>query len=601
MSDPDYIIGIDLGTTNSVVAFTDALISDTQLPEISVLDIPQIVGEGVVENRSILPSFIYLPPDHEVLDGRLMLPWESENNHIVGEYARERGLEVPQRLISSSKSWLCNVMIDRNHPVLPWDCPDDIPKMSPVESASEILHHIRNVWNDTMASDDDRFKIDNQDVFLTVPASFDAVARDLTIKAAESAGLNNVTLLEEPQAAFYLWIESSKDQWRKQVKKGDLVLVCDIGGGTSDFTLIRVSEDDGDLALERIAVGDHLLVGGDNMDLALAYAASQKISEAGTRIDSWQMRSLVYSCRNAKEKILSTPEMDEHPVTVLGRGSGLIGGTIKSSISRKEIEKILLDGFFPKCESTSMPEKSSKIGLQEAGLSYESDPAVTRHLARFLTQQKKENDGTIALPTAVFFNGGVMKAGSVREQIIKTIGSWDNRNEPSPVREISTHDFDYAVARGAAYYGLARRGRGVRIHGGLGKSYYIGIAASMPAVPGMPVPVKALCVASFGMEEGTEINLRNKEFVLVVGEPVRFEFLGSSIRKQDVTGEIVEDWQDEIEEIASIETTLDGEYGKVIRVTVEIKATEVGTLELWCVSVEDGKKWKLEFNVREQV
>ncbi len=529
-----------------------------------------------------------------------MLPWDNENNLIVGEYARERGAELPQRLISSSKSWLCNVMIDGNQPVLPWDAPNDISKISPVEASSEILRHIRNAWNDTMASEDDRLKIENQDVFLTVPASFDAVARELTIKAAESAGIVNVTLLEEPQAAFYSWIESSGDQWRKQVKKGDLVLVCDIGGGTSDFTLIQVSEDDGDLALERIAVGNHLLVGGDNMDLALAYAVSQKMSESGTRIDSWQMRSLVYSCRNAKEKILSTPGMDEYPVTVLGRGSGLISSTIKSSVSRSQIEKILLDGFFPKCESISMPKKSSKIGLQETGLSYESDPAVTRHLAGFLTQQKKE-DNDIILPTVVFFNGGVMKSGSVREQITKTIDSWDNRDDPSPVREIHVHDFDYAVAKGAAYYGLARRGRGVRIHGGLGKSYYIGIAASMPAVPGMPLPVKALCVASFGMEEGSRINLTNQEFVLVIGEPVRFDFLASLVRKQDVTGEIIEDWQDEIEEIATIETTLDGEYGKVIRVTIEINVTEVGTLELWCVSVDDAQKWKLEFNVREQV
>ncbi len=600
MSEPDYIIGIDLGTTNSVVAFVDASVSDTRLPEIRLLDIPQIINEGVVEKQNILPSFIYFPPVHEIPDNGFVLPWDNENNLIVGEYARERGAELPQRLISSSKSWLCNVMIDGNQPVLPWDAPNDISKISPVEASSEILRHIRNAWNDTMASEDDRLKIENQDVFLTVPASFDAVARDLTIKAAESAGIVNVTLLEEPQAAFYSWIESSGDQWRKQVKKGDLVLVCDIGGGTSDFTLIQVSEDDGDLALERIAVGNHLLVGGDNMDLALAYAVSQKMSESGTRIDSWQMRSLVYSCRNAKEKILSTPGMDEYPVTVLGRGSGLISSTIKSSVSRSQIEKILLDGFFPKCESISMPEKSSKIGLQETGLSYESDPAVTRHLAGFLTQQKKE-DNDIILPTVVFFNGGVMKSGSVREQITKTIDSWDNRDDPSPVREIHVHDFDYAVAKGAAYYGLARRGRGVRIHGGLGKSYYIGIAASMPAVPGMPLPVKALCVASFGMEEGSRINLTNQEFVLVIGEPVRFDFLASLVRKQDVTGEIIEDWQDEIEEIATIETTLDGEYGKVIRVTIEINVTEVGTLELWCVSVDDAQKWKLEFNVREQV
>lgn len=600
MSDPVYIIGIDLGTTNSVVSYTKAALPEDETPQIKVLPIPQLISDGVVENRDILPSFIYFPPIHEVADASLSLPWKNENATIVGEFARERGSEVPQRLISSSKSWLCNVMIDRNQPVLPWEGPDDIQKMSPVESSSACLQHIRDAWNDTMAAEDESLKIENQEVLLTVPASFDAVARDLTVKAAEMAGLKNVRLLEEPQAAFYSWIETAGDEWRKNVKKGDLILVCDIGGGTCDFSLIRVSEDDGELVLERIAVGDHLLVGGDNMDLALAYFISQKIADSGKRLDSWQMRSLVFSCRNAKEKILTDPEIDEYPVTVLGRGSSLIGGSIKSSLSKDEIEKIILDGFLPNCEFTSMPVKLQKIGLQETGLAYESDPGVTRHLAKFLSQQKKDADDTIAMPTAVLFNGGVMKAESVRKRIINAIDSWSGSNESVSIREIVTNEFDLAVARGSAYYGLARRGRGVRIRGGLGKSYYIGIAASMPAVPGVPVPVKALCVAPFGMEEGAEVNLLAQEFVLVVGEPVRFEFLASSIRKEDQFGEVVEDWKDEIEEITTIETTLDGEYGKVVRVTLEIKVTEVGTLELWCVSVDNAQKWKLEFNVREK-
>ncbi|MDO9263786.1 MAG: Hsp70 family protein, partial [Desulfosalsimonadaceae bacterium] len=568
-----------------------------QAPQIRILDIPQIVGNGVVENRNILPSFIFQPAAHEISDGRIALPWDEANTRIVGEYARQRGAEVPQRLISSSKSWLSNQSIDRNQPVLPWDGPDDIPKLSPVESSALILQHIRDAWNHQMASGDDRLNIEHQEILLTVPASFDAVARELTVKAARQAGLTHVTLLEEPQAAFYSWIESSKDLWRKNVKKGDLVLVCDVGGGTTDFSLIRVTEQDGDLVLERIAVGDHLLVGGDNMDLALAYGIARKMSEAGTRLDAWQMRGLVHSCRNAKEILLSDPNTREYPITILGRGSRLIGGTLTSSLNRNEIERIILDGFFPACESTSMPVKPPRVGLQEAGLSYESDPGVSRHLAKFLTQQKKDAAEPIPLPTAVLFNGGVMKSESVRQQVLSILNGWGGAE---PLRELHSHDFDLSVARGAAYYGLARKGRGVRIRGGLAKSYYIGIAASMPAVPGLPAPVKALCVAGFGMEEGTDINLTGKEFALVVGEPVRFDFLGSSVRRQDTAGEIVEDWQEEIDEIAAIETTLDGEYGKVVRVTIEIKATEIGTLELWCVSVEDGHKWKLEFNIREQ-
>jgi len=597
MNQPAFIIGIDLGTTNSIVAYTEAAAPDEGPPEIRILDIPQIVGVGVVENRKILPSFIFQPAPHEISDGRIALPWNAGNQRIVGEYARQRGAEVPQRLISSSKSWLSNTMIDRNQPVLPWDGPDDVPKLSPVESSSLILQHIRDAWNHQMASGDDRLAIENQEILLTVPASFDAVARELTVKAAQQAGLNHVTLLEEPQAAFYAWIEFSKDRWRKNVQKGDLVLVCDVGGGTTDFSLIRVSEQDGDLVLERIAVGDHLLVGGDNMDLTMAYAVAKKMSASGTRLDAWQMRGLVHSCRNAKESLLSDPNIQEYPITILGRGSRLIGGTISASLNRNEIEQTILDGFFPVCESTSMPVKPPREGLQEAGLSYESDPGVSRHLAKFLTQQKKDGADPMPLPTAVLFNGGVMKSGSVRERILSILNSWGGS---ASVREIFSDDFDLSVARGAAYYGLARRGRGVRIRGGLAKSYYIGIAAAMPAVPGMPTPVKALCVAPFGMEEGTDINLTGKEFALVVGEPVRFEFLGASARRQDRAGEIVEDWQEEIEEIATIETTLDGETGKVVRVIIEIRATEIGTLELWCVSVEDGQKWKLEFNIREQ-
>ncbi len=601
MLNPEYIIGIDLGTTNTIVAYTEAEISEDRTPEIRIFEIPQIIGVGVIETRKILPSFVYLPGSQEISGHGLSLPWNNDNKTIVGEFARERGAEVPQRVISSSKSWLCNVMIDRNNPVLPWESPDTISKMSPVEASAMIIRHIRDGWNYVMASEDEHHRIENQEILLTVPASFDAVARELTLNAATQAGLSNVTLLEEPQAAFYSWIEASRDQWRKMVKKGDRVLVCDVGGGTSDFSLIHVTEEAGELTLERVAVGDHLLVGGDNMDLTLAYAMAKKMAESGKRLDSWQMRGLVHSCRKAKEKVLSDPETVEHPVTILGRGSSLIGGTIKMSISKQDIENAIIDGFFPVCEITSIPSKPQKIGLAEAGLSYESDPSISRHLAKFLNQQNNDSVAGSKLPTAVLFNGGVMKSDKVRKRIIGMINSWRDNEGSSPIREINSDDLDLAVARGAAYYGLARRGKGVRIRGGLGRSYYIGIAASMPAVPGMPLPVKALCVASFGMEEGTDINLKNQEFVLAVGEAVRFEFLGSAIRKNDVAGEIVEDWQDEIEEITSIETTLPGESGQVVRVTIEIKVTEIGTIELWCVSTEDEQKWKLEFNLREQV
>ncbi|MGM0451642.1 MAG: Hsp70 family protein [Thermodesulfobacteriota bacterium] len=598
MSDPQYIIGIDLGTTNSIVAYTEAALEKGQSPDIRVLDIPQVVAPRTIEKRSLLPSFLYLPSAAETADGALDLPWAGGGHLLVGQYARARGAEVPQRVVASAKSWLCNTAVDRNKAILPWEAPEEVDRISPVEASAAIIEHIKNAWNHEMAAGDQALAMEQQAIYLTVPASFDAVARELTVQAAALAGLTHITLLEEPQAAFYSWIEVSGDQWRTAVEKGDLVFICDIGGGTSDFSLIRVSESDGELVLDRTAVGEHLLVGGDNMDLALAYHIFNQMAQSGTRLDSWQMRGLVHGCRNAKENIYARPDTESWPVTILGRGSSLIGGTIKTELAGNDVESVLLDGFFPKCEASAQPVAVQRAGLQEAGLVYESDPAVTRHIAAFLNRQTAPDAQGPEVPDAVLFNGGVMKAETIRQRIKDVLGSWSDRD--AAVREINTESYDLAVARGAAYYGQARRGYGIRIRGGLNQSYYIGIAASMPAVPGMPAPVKALCVAPFGMEEGTEAHLTDREFVLVVGEPVRFEFFGSTIRKEDPAGAVIEDFHDEIELLTTLETTLDGPYGTSVRVNLEIRATEIGTLEIWCVSVEDGTRWKLEFNVREQ-
>ena len=522
------------------------------------------------------------------------MPWKDDVKQVVGEFARERGAELPQRLISSAKSWLCHSMVDRNQAILPWGASPEVPKLSTVEASAAILDHIRRAWNFSMAREDESLTLERQDIYLTVPASFDAVARELTVKAAEMAHLPNITLLEEPQAAFYSWIEASRDRWREAIAPGDLVLVCDLGGGTSDFSLIRVSESSGDLELERIAVGNHLLIGGDNMDLALAYTIANRLSEKGTRLDSWQMRALWHHCRVAKEKLLELSGSDTVPVSILGRGSSLIGGTLKIDLTRKEVEQVILDGFFPFCEATSRPAAAQRAGLQETGLPYESDPAVTQHLAQFLSRQ---DERPAELPTAVLFNGGVMKAALLRKRIVDVLSSWQIGAEP---RVLEASNLDLAVARGAAYYGLARRGRGIRIRSGLNKSYYIGVAAALPAVPGMPAPIKALCVASFGMEEGSETKMTEREFNLVVGEPAKFDFLGSAARTDDAVGTIIEDWEGDVEPITTIETTLDGTYGSVVPVSIQIRVTEIGTLELWCVSRQDDKRWKLEFNVREK-
>ncbi|MBF0119253.1 MAG: Hsp70 family protein [Desulfobacterales bacterium] len=592
MSEPLYIIGIDLGTTNTVVAYTEAKIEKGKSQEIKIFEVPQITYSGTIEEKEVLPSFILVQGGHGIQTDALKLPWKDESDIAVGEFAKERGAELPNHVISSSKSWLCNQMVDRNKPILPWGSKDTGSKKSPVESSSSILEHIKEAWNYKIAKDDDNLKIENQEIYLTVPASFDAVARDLTIKASKMAGLSNVTLLEEPQAAFYSWIYNLKDKWRDKIKKGDIILVCDIGGGTTDFSLIKVSEEDGELLLERVAVGNHLLVGGDNMDMALAYSVSSKLSEKKIKLDPSQMRALWHSCRNAKEKVLAGNDSKEHQVAILGRGSKLIGGTIKATLSKSLVEKVIIEGFFPKCEKSAVPSSGNKLGLKEFGLQYESDPSVTKHLAKFLSSK-----GDFEAPTAILYNGGVMKSQAIRERIKDIIASWRGDDK---MRMLESSDLDLAVALGAAYYGLARRGQGVRIRGGLNKSYYIGVAASLPAVPGMPIPLKAICVGTFGMEEGTQESLKNQEFTLIVGEPVKFDFLGSSVRFNDNVGSVIEDWETDIEKITTIEVTLEGEYGTFVPVTIEVKVTEIGTLELFCVSRENDKRWKLEFNVREK-
>ena len=603
MSDAKYIIGIDLGTTNSVVAYVAAKSATVEEAEIHLFEIPQLVDAGVVQARPMLPSYILMPPEPGMPGEDLALPWDPAPGLAVGEFAQRRGQEVPNRLIAAAKSWLCNHLVDRRARILPWSgTPGDADakgKLSPVEASAAILRHIRLAWNHVMATSDtgldETLAIENQQLFLTVPASFDPVARELTVEAAQLAGLPRVTLLEEPQAAFYAWIARSADRWRDAVAPGDLILVCDVGGGTSDFSLIQVADEKGNLGLERVAVGNHLLVGGNNMDLTLAYALAAQLSQAGHKLDTRQMNGLWHSCRAAKERILSDPDVSHLPVTILGRGSRLIGGAVTTELTRATVEKVLNEGFFPACRRDDRPQAARRSGIQEFGLPFEADPAITRHLAAFL--DRADAGGAAKLPTAVLFNGGVMKAALFRQQVLAILKGWAPEAD---LREIEGADYDLAVARGAACYGLARQGKGVRIRGGLARSYYIGVAAAVPAVPGLPTPTKALCVAAFGMEEGATAAIRDREFVLLVGEPVVFDFLGATTRQDDAVGAIVEDWEGQIQSITTLETTLEGEKGQTIPVSLELQVTEVGTLALWCVAKEGGRRWKLEWNVRER-
>jgi hypothetical protein len=608
-----YIVGIDLGTTNSALARCDAGAAE-EVSRIEVRSIPQLVNPNEVAERTLLPSFLYIPGEFDFPKDSLALPWEPEPKFVIGELARKRGAESPNRLVASAKSWLSYAGVDRTAPILPWQAPEEVPKLSPVEASSQFLQYLRTVWDSGEAGQEGEHAFAEQDVLLTVPASFDEEARELTRRAAEQAGYSHVTLLEEPQAAFYAWLESQGEAWRRRIKVGDLVLVCDVGGGTTDFSLILVSEENGDLTLKRVAVGDHILLGGDNMDLALARVLQQRLEALGNRIDTWQLHGLWHQCRIAKEKLFESPKTQKRPITLLGKGTKLIGATIKTELAREDLDQVLVEGFFPKVASGELPVRQRRVGFQELGLPYAADPAITKHLARFLAEQVRNcpeaagirrGRSGLACPTHILFNGGVMKAVVLRDRIVEVLNSWLRQEEFDALgaeQILEAPDLEHAVARGAAYYGKARRGRGVRIRSGASRTYYIGIESAMPAVPGMEAPLKALCVVPFGMEEGTEAAIPGREFGLVVGEPAEFRFLSSSVRKQDQVGSLLEDWGTDIEELSPLEVTLrlDGQQGTVVPVRIETRVTELGTLEVWCVSRDGAQRWKLELNIREK-
>jgi hypothetical protein len=609
----NYIIGIDLGTTNSALARCNATATGEGSP-IEVHSIPQLVNPNEVAERTLLPSFLYIPGELDFPKGSLRLPWEPEPKFLIGELARKRGAESPNRLIASAKSWLSYPGVDRNAPILPWQASEDVPKLSPVEASAQFLQYLRTVWDSGEAGEKGELALAEQDILLTVPASFNEEARELTRRAAEQAGYPHVTLLEEPLAAFYAWLESQGDAWRRHIKVGDLVLVCDVGGGTTDLSLIVVSEENGDLTLKRVAVGDHILLGGDNMDLALARVLQQRLESLGNRIDTWQLHGLWHQCRIEKEKLFESPKTQKRPITLLGKGTKLIGGTIKTELVREDLDQVLVEGFFPKVASDESPARQRRVGFQELGLPYAADPAITKHIARFLSEQVRNSPEAagirrgrsgLACPTHILFNGGVMKAAVLRERVVEVLNNWlrqEGFDSLGAEQILEAPDLEHAVARGAAYYGKARRGGGVRIRSGASRTYYVGIESAMPAVPGMEASLKALCVVPFGMEEGTEAAIPGREFGLVVGEPAEFRFLSSSVRKQDHVGSLLEDWGTDIDELSPLEVTLklDDQQGAVVPVRLETRVTELGTLEVWCVSRDGTQRWKLELNIREK-
>jgi hypothetical protein len=592
MAKQKYIVGIDLGTTNIVVGYAPLAVKEDEKPEINLAPIAQELAKGAIEWLDVLPSFIF-----ERIKEKPVLDWDLESKFIIGEYARERGSEVPDRLISSAKSWLCNPRVNRKEAILPWNAPEGAEKISPFKAMTIFLNHVREAWNKKFPKD----KLENQKVVITIPASFDAAARDLVVEAAKEAKLPEAVLLEEPQAAFYSWISQNEKPWRKQVSKGDTVLVVDVGGGTTDFSLIEIGESNGDLSLERVAVGNHILLGGDNMDLTLAYIAKQKLEAANKKVSHWQTIQLSHQCRKAKEELLTDTSKESAPVVISGRGSSLIASTIKTSIERKDVDA-LIEGFFPKCAFEDSPVEATEGGVREINLMYAADPAITRHLAKFLRSQNSDKK-TYGYPRAILFNGGVFKSEVFKNKLVEVIDSWLKEAGKEPIRVLEGAELSQAVARGATYFGTVSEGHGIRIRGGVSQSYYLGVESAIPAIPGFKPPIKALCVAKQGTEEGTTLDVPDRTFAIRIGKTAEFKFFKSNCRRDDNFGEIFEDMDESFEDTSSLKLELEAyegmKPGDIVDVKLQVAITEIGTLEVYCIELNGEHRWKLEFNVRE--
>lgn len=590
-----YIVGIDLGTTNSAVCYVDTAEEPWQVRTFSLT---QLVAPGMVESRQTLPSFHYQPAPGELAPQSLKLPWSQEPpGYTVGTFARDHGTLVPGRLVVSAKSWLSHSGVDRTAPILPWHGAPDVDRLSPVEVSGRYLGHVRDAW-------DAQFRdapLAEQDIVLTLPASFDEVARELTVKAAAQAGLPKVVLIEEPQAAFYAWIYKHTHDWEQKVTPGQKILVCDIGGGTSDFTLIRVrGEPDGKVRFHRVAVGEHLILGGDNFDLALAHHVERKLKGDG-KLEPRQWSVLVRTCRQVKETLLGDDAPERLTVNLPGTGTRLIGGGLQVEVTQAEVRELLLEGFLPWVGLDARPI-SRRSGFQEFGLPYASDPAITRYMAAFLTAHRHVALDEMETPTAhdparpdiVLFNGGVFESVVLRDRLLDALTSWfrgPGQEDWRPV-VLDNDRLDLAVARGAAYYGMVRRGQGVRIAAGLARTYYIGVESEPPT---------AVCLVPAGVEPGHDIDLTERRFELLISEPVEFPLYVSSVRLTDRPGEVVPFDREQMTPLPPIRTVLKTRKRSEadrIPVTLHARLTEIGTLDLWCSELAGRGSWRLQFDVR---
>jgi DNA-K related protein/Hsp70 protein len=625
-----YLIGIDLGTTNCALAYVDtAKKARGGRPVVQTFAVPQLVAPGEVAARPLLPSFLYLPGPHDLPAGATALPWDAHAKEVVGEFARQHGARVPGRLVSSAKSWLSHSGVDRSAALLPWGAPPDVPRLSPLDVSARYLRHLVDAWNSTHPGPDER--LEKQAVVLTVPASFDDVARNLTVEAAKKAGLENVTLLEEPQAAFYCWIDTAPAGGGAELRPGSRCLVVDVGGGTSDFTLIEAVEQKGEMGFVRQAVGDHLLLGGDNMDLALARAAEAKLK---SKLDAAQFGQLVQACRQAKEALLAPGGPASYPVTVMGRGRAVVGGTLTTTLAADEVRSVLFDGFFPPAAADAEPQQAGRAGLHEMGLPYVHDPAVTRHLAAFLRRhlasrerERPEEPPVAHAPgspsiDAIVFNGGVFQPAALRDRLVDVMRPWySTPGRPWQPLVLTTPSLDLAVAWGAAYYAWLRHTGGKRIGGGIARSYYVGIEREPePRVKSQESGVKGqktgvgdgnaalhvLCVVPRRLEENEEVVLPGPELELTLGQPVLFPLYTSTVRGRDRPGQVLEVAPEQLLQLPPLTTVLRGGKRagagpKQVPVTLAAKLTAIGTLELACVATDGGNRWRLEFNTREIV
>lgn len=604
--DKRFVIGIDLGTTNCAVAYADLQGEKDARTNIRLFKTPQLTGPGEVSRLSVLPSFLYLPGAYDLSSEALQLPWSSsgtaDHPQFVGAFARDHGTKIPSRLVSSAKSWLCHPYADRKARILPWGGGSDVYRVSPIQATAAYLEHIKAAWNSFRGEDEDQY-LENQLIILTVPASFDEVARELTVEAAVIAGLKTVTLLEEPLAAFYSWLIRYENSWSRFVSPDELILVCDVGGGTTDFTLISLREAAGSPRFERIAVGDHLILGGDNMDLALARSIEMRLGKSKAILTGDRWKTLCHQCRQAKEVLLNKTA-ESRKITIMGEGSRLIGGTLSADLDYRNVAQTILDGFFPLLDAGEKPPAPSfRKGITEFGLPYEQEPAITRHLGWFLDQHRAEVSDYLGkefqAPDCILFNGGSLKPPVIQERIRQAIRCWFHTDNTAVPRVLDNPDPDLAVALGAAYYGLVKMGRGVRVGSGSSRSYYIGVSTGSAETDGANSR-QAICLIERGLDEGSQIQLEDRDFQVLTNQPVSFDLYSSSFRSGDRSGQLVA-VDDSLTRLPPIQTII--QYGKTgehskIPVAVEASYTEIGTLALWCHSRISDQRWKLQFQIR---